>query len=61
MSTMQIVVNNIERMQPAGRSNCDDITINCNIHMQDMKDIIAQCCEQMGEEAFNDYVQAMLT
>ena len=56
MAAIQIIVNNIERMQPAGRSNCDDIKIDCNMRMQDMKDIIALCCEQIGEEEFMEYV-----
>ena len=60
MASMQIIINNIERMQPAGRSNCDDIKIDCNISLRDMQDIISQCCEQMGETKFIEYVNSMI-
>ena len=56
---MSITVNHIEKLIPAGGMD-QSITIECDMTHRDMEDIVAQVCEQMGDDVFLEYIKQMI-
>lgn len=52
MTTMKIVLSNVENISPAYRPNENSIKVTCDMGDADMKDIMCQICEQFGDKAF---------
>ena len=61
MTTMKIVLSNVEKISPAYRSNENSIKISCDMLHRDMEDIMCQICEQFGDEMFLELVEKIVT
>jgi len=55
---IKVEVRNIQGIIPTGRSNTDEVVIICEV--TNMKDVLAQICEQMGDEEYIKASCAML-